>query len=115
MEYIIKKGKLKRILKSYIGDLEESKYYYNNYGDYFKSWVNSKGNTVFIFDKNYNSDVNDERIGIDTSFFRSLEKFISAGNMSEDSYNIFTEALIEIANDVVGTNIPSLLLYNLNE
>lgn len=114
MNYIIKRDKLKRILKSYIGDLEESKYYHGDYGNYFPSWVNSKGNTIFILVNNYKRNPTDERIGIDGSFYRSLRNMMSVDNMSEDNYNIFSSIITEIANEIVGINSPSLLVYNLN-
>ena len=114
MKYIINKDKLKRIIKSYIGDLEESKYYHNDYGDYFPSWVNSNGKVIFILVNNNKRNVTDKRVGIDGSFYRSLRNMMSVDNMSEDNYNIFSSIMTEIANEIAGINCPSLLVYNLN-
>ncbi len=106
MKYIISKDKLKRIIRSYIGNVVQDKYY-DDGGVNFDSWVSPNGRTYFILIKGV-------KIGIDGLLYDKLVDIMSVDNWSEDNYVVFRNALTEVANDIMGTQANGFYVYDLN-
>lgn len=103
MKYTITRDKLKRVVRSFIGPLENSEYRTSEAK--FPSWLNSEGKIFFVLFPN-----ND--VGIDEKLFRSMESLLGLENWSYDDYDLFKKVLAEIVDEIVGVKSDGLLLFD---
>lgn len=106
MKYIISKDKIKRIIRSYIGDVVQDKYY-DDVGVKFDSWVSTNGRTYFIL-------IEKDTPAIDGLLYDKLVDMMSVDNWSGDNYVVFRNAITEVANDITGSQAKGFYVYDLN-
>ena len=105
MKYIISKDRLKRIIRSYIGDVVEDKY---DTGDgNFDSWVSPNGMRYFAL-------IGNGKPAIDELLYDKLVDIMSVDNWSGDNYVVFRNTLTEVLNDIMGTQAKGFYVYDLN-